>query len=296
MVATGGFSARFADIKFQDDREPIRLLLVAATKDHHPCLRAGTRIEALQGHAARQAASMLGSLSDMLGSKSRLAVKRRAQQWVAHGSELHTVVRSAVSCDRQSQSTVAPPQKRKNTRPSVVPGRAINAPSPATAESQDDSVNTSEPLIIPSDREMTPNPGVASLVQEVGPVTIESMHELTLVPSSPRRMSSDSNPCPEERTPSELGEASEATSEELGVTEASEAHKAAVGDEFTRIVGEEESVPFEQLEAIVPNNRGEDVGNDGSNTSQREEPDTDERLEQPEVATPDEVIEALVLG
>ncbi|ERN17725.1 hypothetical protein AMTR_s00047p00042320 [Amborella trichopoda] len=102
-----------------------------------------------------------------------------------------------------------------------------------------------------------------------------------------------------ESAPSELVEASEDASgaadegpvtvqgEELGVTEASEPHKAAAADEGPRIVGEEEPIPFEQSDAIVPNTKDEDVGNGGSNASQGER--SDERSQQPVEVAPDDM-------
>ncbi|ERN10379.1 hypothetical protein AMTR_s00026p00120930 [Amborella trichopoda] len=72
-------------------------------------------------------------------------------------------------------------------------------------------------------------------------MTIESTNELTPAPSSPRRVSSELDPCPEKSAPSDLAEASGATNgvvdegsftvqgEELGVNEASEQHEVTGG-------------------------------------------------------------------
>ncbi|ERM93471.1 hypothetical protein AMTR_s00132p00104650 [Amborella trichopoda] len=64
--------------------------------------------------------------------------------------------------------------------------------------------------MISSDQETTSDPGVASWVQELGPATIQHMHELTPAPPSPSKMSLD--PCLGEHASLRLGEASEATS------------------------------------------------------------------------------------
>ncbi|ERM97037.1 hypothetical protein AMTR_s00122p00056470 [Amborella trichopoda] len=110
----------------------------------------------------------------------------------------------------KSPSVAAPSRKRKSTKPLVVLEPKVSTPYPTTSESQEDQVRTSETIMIYSDQETTSNPGVASRVQEMGPVTIEPVHELTSAPPSPSRMSLD--PCPKEHAPSTLGQASEAAS------------------------------------------------------------------------------------
>ncbi|ERN10730.1 hypothetical protein AMTR_s00027p00114230 [Amborella trichopoda] len=120
-----------------------------------------------------------------------------------------------------------------------------------------------------------------------------------------RVLTLDLDPCLVESAPSELGEANDAASgaaneglitvqgEELEVIEASEPHKTAVGVEGSGITGEEEPILIEQPGVIVPDNRDEDVGNEGPNASQEESPNG--RPEQPRASAPDVVIEASVL-
>ncbi|ERN17322.1 hypothetical protein AMTR_s00037p00095320 [Amborella trichopoda] len=50
-------------------------------------------------------------------------------------------------------------------------------PSPATSESREDHVSSSKTILISSNRETTSDPRVESRIQEVGPTTIEPMHE-----------------------------------------------------------------------------------------------------------------------
>ncbi|ERN16493.1 hypothetical protein AMTR_s00031p00049710 [Amborella trichopoda] len=102
-------------------------------------------------------------------------------------------------------------------------------------------------------------------------------------------MSSDSDPCPWESTPSYWGRQAKlqvrllmaitVQGEELRVNEASEPHEAIAGSEVPSSIGEEEPVLIEQLEEIVPDNRDEDVGDEGLNASEGEGPD--ETSEQP---------------
>ncbi|ERN06728.1 hypothetical protein AMTR_s00005p00025520 [Amborella trichopoda] len=121
--------------------------------------------------------------------------------------------------------------------------------------------------------------GVASPVHEVGPVTVESMHESTLAPSSPGRMTSDSDLCLGEISPSKLGEDEDVNNE--GFNTSSE---------------EGPNERFEQPVAIPPNDMDGGVRDEGTSTSQGGEPGIEERLEQPGATTPDVVKEALVPG
>ncbi|ERM95938.1 hypothetical protein AMTR_s00060p00193990 [Amborella trichopoda] len=116
--------------------------------------------------------------------------------------------------------------------------------------------------------------------------------------------------------------------EELGVEGAPEQHEATVDDEGLSPIGEENHVPIERPEVILPDNMDEDMGNEGLNASQEEGPDErseqvmaispdvldggvgdeglriaqgeeagiDGRLEQPEAGAPSEVIAALFPG
>ncbi|ERN12178.1 hypothetical protein AMTR_s00034p00101930 [Amborella trichopoda] len=78
--------------------------------------------------------------------------------------------------------------------------------------------------------------------------------------------------------------------EELGVDEASEQHEATGDDEGLSTIGGEEPVLIERHEVIVPDNRDEDIGNEGLN-SQEEGPD--ERSEQPMAIAPDDLDEVV---
>ncbi|ERN10873.1 hypothetical protein AMTR_s00167p00022840 [Amborella trichopoda] len=152
---------------------------------------------------------------------------------------------------------------------------------------------------------------MASPVQEVAPMTIEPVCELTLVPPSPRRASLDLASCAGESAPLQLTEVSAATSgaaveghivvqgEELGADEASEHYEATtpdgMGDEGPSTAKREEPVFNEQSEEATPDDMTEGVGSEGSSTSQGEEPGVDETQEQSEAIVPDEVVEVLVL-
>ncbi|ERN02443.1 hypothetical protein AMTR_s00096p00165210 [Amborella trichopoda] len=75
--------------------------------------------------------------------------------------------------------------------------------------------------------------------------------------------------------------------EDLGVEKAFEQHEATAGDEGSGPIGGEEPIPIEEPEVIVPDNRDEDMGNEGLNVSQEEGPD--ERLEQSMAIVPDDL-------
>ncbi|ERN12208.1 hypothetical protein AMTR_s00034p00180510 [Amborella trichopoda] len=74
--------------------------------------------------------------------------------------------------------------------------------------------------------------------------------------------------------------------EELGVEEGLERHDAIANDESSSPMGEEEPTPIERPEAILLDNRDEDMGNEGLNASQKEGPN--ERSEQLMVIFPDD--------
>ncbi|ERN04977.1 hypothetical protein AMTR_s00080p00174080 [Amborella trichopoda] len=120
--------------------------------------------------------------------------------------------------------------------------QAASSPSPTNSESQQDHVSTSETIMICSDQETTSDPRVASRVQEMGPVIVKPVHELTMAPPSPCRMSLD--PCPEEHGPSELGEGAsdEGPSTSVGgglnADEMPEQHEA-VAPEAVEVTGNE---------------------------------------------------------
>ncbi|ERN04694.1 hypothetical protein AMTR_s00076p00160880 [Amborella trichopoda] len=146
--------------------------------------------------------------------------------------------------------------------------------------------------MISSDQEVTFNPRTASRVQEVAPVTINPMHELTLAPSSPSRMSFD--PCSREHSPSGLGEASEVGSrdaDEGPITIQRDGHEtdkrpehhegaapSIVGDEDISEVEGGELILSEQpigLVEVTPE-VAEVSGNEGLSTEGRKEPDLGE--------------------
>ncbi|ERN10691.1 hypothetical protein AMTR_s00028p00246100 [Amborella trichopoda] len=135
--------------------------------------------------------------------------------------------------------------------------------------------------MISSVQETTSDPGVVSRVQEVGPATIEPMHESTPAPSSPSRMSLD--PCPGEHAPLELGKASvdasgaandgPITSQGDGheTDKGPEQHEAVapdiMGDEAPSVVGGEELILSEKPTGVV-----EGMGDEGPSTSVGGEP------------------------
>ncbi|ERM97038.1 hypothetical protein AMTR_s00122p00065540 [Amborella trichopoda] len=130
--------------------------------------------------------------------------------------------------------------------------------------------------MIYSDQETTCNPGVASRVQEMGPVTIEPVHELTPAPPSPSRMSLD--PCPKEHAPSTLEQASEVASravDEVPTTVQGDMHESdkgpeqhegaalgIVGNKDPSVVKREGSILSEQPVGII-----EGVGEEGPSSS-----------------------------
>ncbi|ERN08853.1 hypothetical protein AMTR_s00015p00114340 [Amborella trichopoda] len=132
-------------------------------------------------------------------------------------------------------------------------------------------------------QEVTLDLSVVSLVQDVAPVIVEALRGLTSIPPSLRRACLDLASCLGESAPSQLAEASVATS---GAT-----------DEGTIVVqGEEHGVdePPEHYEAAVPDDAPGGVGDEGPSTTQGKESDVIETPEQPEAVAPDEVAEAPV--
>ncbi|ERN12884.1 hypothetical protein AMTR_s00050p00143540 [Amborella trichopoda] len=207
-------------------------------------------------------------------------------------SEFELVVEPSLRC-----------KSAKLARPSIVPELVTSAPSLTTLEAQGDAVSAFNLVTIPSDQKATPDPGVASLVQEAAPMTVEPMRELTLIPSSPRRASLDLPSCPGENDRSQLAKASEDTSgatkegpiavqgEDLRVDEASRHYEVAasngVGDEGPGTARGVELAFSEELNAAAPYDMAGGVGDKGSRTSQGEEPSVNEMPEHPEAIVPD---------